>query len=221
MKRLVLAATASVLALSGAASAGIGADLSVGTPGVSGNVHYQITPFITLRGGYNYFEYELDDEEFDGISYDADLDFSQAGGFIDIHPFMNGLTISGGALFGERILDLSATPTEDIEIGDQTFTAAEVGSLVGSANFGDQSYYAGVGWDTTTHGLMPIAFVLRAGVLITDSPAITLNNVGGSIDPLIQAEIDAELLEEIDQLNNDFEKFEFFPMISFGIGIGF
>ncbi len=221
MKRLGFAVAASAIALIASASAGIGADLSVGSPGVTANAHFQVTPFITLRGAYNFFEYELEDQDYDGIVYDADLDFTQFGGFVDVHPFMNGLTITGGLLTGGRSLDLSATPTEDVEIGDETFSPDEVGSLVGGADFGDTSYYAGVGWDTTTHGLMPIAFVLRVGLLMTDSPTIALNNVGGTLDPLIQAEIDAELEKEREQLISDFEEFEFFPMISIGIGIGF
>lgn len=221
MKHVIFAAAASFIALSGAAFAGVGADVSVGTPGVSGNVHMQFTPLITLRAGVNYFDFEMEDQEFDDISYDAELGFTQVGGYVDLHPFMNGFNISAGALFGERSIDLTATPMMDIEIGDQTFTAQEVGVLRGAADFGDMSYYAGIGWDSTTHGLSPISFVVRAGVLMTDSPNVSLINEGGTIDPLIQAEINAELANETAQLQTDLEDFEFFPMISIGIGIGF
>ncbi|GGY38189.1 hypothetical protein [Parvularcula lutaonensis] len=221
MKRLLLTAAASVAALSSSALAGIGADVSVGTPGVSGNVHYQVTPFVTLRGGANFFEFEMEDMEFDGISYDVDFGFTQLGGYVDLHPMMNGFTVTGGMLFGERQIELSATPVDPVEIGGQTFSASDVGSLVGSANFGDTSYYAGVGWDSTTHGLMPVSFVIRAGVLMTDSPEISLVNVGGSTDPIIQSQIDAEIATEINQLQSDFEDFEFYPMVSIGIGFGF
>lgn len=221
MKQLLLSAAASVVALSSSALAGIGADVSVGTPGVSANVHYQVTPLVTLRGGVNFLEFELEEYEFDGIEYDADLGFTQLGGFVDLHPMMNGFTISGGILVGERTIELTATPTMPVEIGGQTFDPNDVGSLVGSADFGNSSYYAGIGWDSTTHGLLPVAFVLRAGFLITDSPEIALSNVGGTVDPLIQAQIDAELANEVDQLQSDFEDFEFYPMISVGIGFGF
>jgi hypothetical protein len=219
--KTMLTAAVSAAALLASAQAGIGADLSVGTPGVSGNIHFQVTPLVTLRGGYNLFDFEFEDQEYDDISYDADLGFTQFGGFVDVHPFMNGFTVTGGVLFGDRTVGLTATPTENLEIGGQVFTAEQVGRLEGGADFGDQAYYAGIGWDSTTHGLMPVAVVIRAGVALTDSPTITMRNVGGSVDPLVQAEIDRELEQEISDLQSEFEDFEFFPMISVGIGFGF
>jgi hypothetical protein len=219
--KTILCGAISALALAASAQAGVGVDVSAGTPGVSGNLHLQVTPLLTLRGGYNFFDFELDGQEYDDIVYDADLAFSQLGGFVDIHPFMNGFTVTGGVLFGERAVELTATPTENIEIGGQVFTAEEVGRLEGGADFGDQAYYAGIGWDSTTHGLMPVSLVIRAGVALTDSPAVTMRNVGGSMDPLIQAEINRELEQEVADLQSEFEDFEFFPMISVGIGFGF
>lgn len=221
MKRVLSAAAASACLLGPVAHAGIGADVSAGTPGVSGNIHLQLNPFITIRGGVNFFEFDLEEMEFDGIEYDADLGLTQVGGYLDLHPFMNGFTLSGGVLTGEREISLTARPTEDVEIGNETFTAAEVGELTGSANFGDLSYYAGFGWDSTTHGLNPIAFVIRVGVLMTDSPSVDLISTGGTLDPIIREELTSELAVEARQLEDDLEAFQFFPMVSFGIGFGF
>ncbi|MCQ8184431.1 hypothetical protein [Parvularcula maris] len=221
MFKKTIAATVSAAALLSAAQAGVGADVTVGTPGVSGSLHLQVTPFVTLRGSYNFFEFDFDDQEYDDIVYDAGVDFSQVGGFVDVHPFMNGFTVTGGVLFGERRVDLSATPTEGVEIGGFIFRPEEVGSLEGDASFGDTAYYAGIGWDSTTHGLMPVSLVVRAGVAMTDSPTVFMQNVGGIDDPLIQAEIDQRLQLEIAELESEFEDFRFFPMISVGIGVGF
>jgi hypothetical protein len=221
MLKKTLIAAASTLSLLSAAQAGIGADVTAGTPGVSGSLHFQVTPFVTLRGSYNFFEFDFDEQEIEDILYDAAVDFSQVGGFVDVHPFMNGFTVTGGVLLGERRVDLNATPTEGVEIGGFVFRPEEVGSLEGHASFGDTSYYAGIGWDSTTHGLMPVSFVVRAGVAMTDSPSVVMRNVGGIDDPMIQAEIDRALQDEIAELESDFEDFRFFPMLSVGIGVGF
>jgi hypothetical protein len=68
---------------------------------------------------------------------------------------------------------------------------------------------------------MPVSFVVRAGVAMTDSPSVVMRNVGGIDDPMIQAEIDRALQDEIAELESDFEDFRFFPMLSVGIGVGF
>ncbi|MEM9809942.1 MAG: hypothetical protein AAF788_01840 [Pseudomonadota bacterium] len=201
----------------------IGADLSIGTPGISGNVQWQVTPFVTLRGGINYFEFELDDLDFDGIEYEAEFDFTNIGLYVDFHPFMNGFTVSGGYLFGDRTINLDSRPTRAIEIGDQTFTPEEVGELLGEADFGDGGLYGGIGWDSTTRGLLPVAIVVRAGLVVTDAPDISLVSRGGlaESDPTLQARLNAELAEEIQGIEDDADSFRYYPMISVGIGFGF
>lgn len=221
MKHFTLAASISALVLAGAAHAGIGVDGTVGTQGLSANGHFQASPFITLRAGVNLLEFELQDMEYDDLSYDVDLNFSQFGGYVDFHPMMNGLTVTGGLLVGERSVDLISRPTTSVLIGDVSFNPDDVGELVGSADFGDTAYYAGLGWDSTTHGLLPVAFVIRAGLIVTDSPTIDLFNRGGTVDPIIQAELDAEIEREKAALQDDLEDFRFYPVISVGLGFGF
>jgi hypothetical protein len=223
MKRLLLCAAASLTLAGGQAAAGIGADVSVGTPGISGNLHFQVTPLVTLRGGYNFFEFDLEDQEWDDINYDAELNFSNLGGYVDLHPMMNGFTLTAGAVVGERDVSFTSRPLEPIEIGDTFFQPEQVGELVGNTGFGDVGYYAGFGWDSTTHGLSPVSLVLRAGVLMTQAPEISLISRGGlaDSDPMVRAMLDAELAQEAQSLESDFENFRFFPMISIGIGFGF
>lgn len=219
MKRVLLSASASAAALVGVASAQIGVDLSAGTPGISGNIHYRVMPMLVLRGGVNYLEFELEDQEFDDIAYDADLQFTQVGGYVDVHPFSNFFTITGGLLVGERTFELSASPTEPVEIGDTTFAPEDVGELFGNADFGDQGIYAGIGFDNTVTGRGPVTFVLRAGVIIGDDPTVDLGNRNGTLDPILQAEIDAELTEEEAQLQEDIPNL--FPVLTIGLGFKF
>ncbi|MEM7741703.1 MAG: hypothetical protein AAF225_12995 [Pseudomonadota bacterium] len=201
----------------------IGADASLGTNGANVNVQLQMNPFITFRGGYNYFEFELTDVEWDDIKYDVELDFSQPAGFVDLHPFMNGFAVTAGYYLGDRTLDFTSTPTENVEIGGQIFTPEQVGELSGSGNFGSDGIYAGIGWDTTTRGVMPVSFVVRLGVILTDPPEIELRSEGGlsDTDPNLRAFLDEQLLIEAELIEDDLENLRYYPVISFGFGFGF
>ncbi len=201
----------------------IGADASVGTNGANVNVQLQLNPFVTVRGGYNYFEFELTNVEWDDIKYDVELDFSQPAAFVDLHPFMNGFTVTGGYMIGERSLEFTSTPTQPVEIGGVFFTPEQVGELVGSGNFGSDALYGGIGWDTTTRGVMPMSFVVRLGVILTDPPEIDIFSQGGlgDTDPNLRAFLDQQLAIEAQQVEDDLENLRYYPVLSIGFGIGF
>ncbi|MEM9286160.1 MAG: hypothetical protein AAGA39_09770 [Pseudomonadota bacterium] len=201
----------------------VGADASIGSNGANVNIQLQLNPFISVRGGYSYLEFELTNVEWDDIKYDVELDFSQPAAFVDLHPFMNGFTVTGGYVLGDRTLDFTSTPTQPVEIGGVFFTPEQVGELVGTGTFPGDGMYAGIGWDTTTRGVMPISFVVRLGVIVTDPPEIDLRSEGGlgDVDPNIRAFLDQQLFIEARQIEDDLEDLRYYPVLSFGFGFGF
>ncbi|MEM9839254.1 MAG: hypothetical protein AAF830_08875 [Pseudomonadota bacterium] len=225
MRKLLTSAAAVLCAAVGTASAGIGVDGSIGTAGASANVHVNVFPMVTLRGGVNFFDVEVEDVEFNSIEYDASVDFTQYGLYADLHPIpgFGAFTITGGYLVGSRSVDLVSTPLEPLQIGDAVFQPDEIGTLVGRGDLGDDGVYLGVGLDSTTRGLMPIGIVLRAGVIIGDSPTFDLRAEGGTASeiPELQAMLDEEIAREIERLNEDAEDLRFYPVVSISIGIGF
>ena len=223
MRRFLLSAAGAALASSAVAHAGFGVDGSLGTQGASANLHWEVTPFLKLRGGANFLEFEVSEQEFDDIEYEVELNMTQFAGYVDVHPFRNSFALTAGLLSGERTVQLLSTPNEPVEVGDLIFTPEQVGTLVGEADFGGFSYYGGIGWDSTTHGLSPVSLVIRLGVIITDSPEITLDSVGGlaDTDPLLEELLDASIEQEIGQLEDDLEDFRFYPVVSIGLGFGF
>lgn len=225
MRRLALMLAATTVAFVGTASAGIGVDASVSTAGINGNVHFDVMPMITLRGGINYLEFEAEDLEFDDVEYDTEIDFTQFGIYADLHPLpiMRGFTLTAGYVFGEREFEAIATPLEDTQIGDVTFTPEQFGSLIGNGSLGDSGFYGGFGFDSTTRGFIPVSLVFRAGVIISDAPEFSLRAEGGlaETDPTLQAQLDEEIAREVANINDEIEDFKIYPVISFGIGIGF
>lgn len=202
-----------------AAQPRIAADLGAGTTGISANLQLGLNNYIALRSSYNYLSWTLEDEEYDDISYDADLDFSTLGTFVDLHPFGNGWTISAGALFGEKSLSLDATPTTNVEIGSATFTPAEVGILTGSVDLEDTAPYVGFGFDNLLTNDARIGVAVRLGLMMTGNPTVELDASGGTLsnDPIFQT----QLAEEEENLQSDIDQFELFPVVSFAIGMKF
>jgi len=86
-------------------------------------------PGVVLRGGYNYLKYEADDT-FDDIAYQGDLDLEHARRVVRRLPPVRECVLHHGLpTIGEKSLDLTATPTANVQIGNQTFTPAQVGAL--------------------------------------------------------------------------------------------
>lgn len=201
----------------GAASAQVSVSGSVGTTGGTVEAKIKVAPIVAIRGGYNYFQYEADDT-YDDIAYQGDLDLSTAGAFVDVHPFGNAFMLTGGAYFGEKTLDLFATPTTNVQIGNQTYTPAQVGTLNLTGDLEDTAPFVGLGWDTSfdTSGL---GFRFIAGAMFTGTPAIDLTASGGTLsnDPGFQT----QLANEVQNLQDDIDDYEIYPVVQVGLSLTF
>ena len=153
---------------------------NVGTTGLGIEAQFKLSPKLTLRGGFDSFQ--VDEEvEGDDILYDGEIDFSTGGAFIDFHPTGGAFFVSAGAFFGDRQVTVSGTPTTGIvEIGDDTFTAAQVGTLQGNLDFGGTAPFIGLGWNNTFTSDHRWGLKFLVGAAFGDDPDATLTRVGGS-----------------------------------------
>lgn len=209
-----------------AAGSGIGAQAayaqvavggSIGTTGASVEAQVKITPTIQLRGGYNYFQYGVD-ETYDDILYDGDLDLTTWGAFVDLHPFSNSFMVTAGAYFGDKKLGLSATPTSNVEIGNQTFTPAQVGTLAMDGDLEDVAPFVGIGWDTTFEN-PGIGFKVIAGAMFTGSPQVNLVSTGGTLSN--DSNFQTQLAIEEQNLQDDIDDYEIYPVVQAGLTFSF
>lgn len=219
MKRTIaLAACAAAgIAGAGAARAQVAISGGIGTTGVTAEAQVKVVPNVVLRGGYNYFQYEADDT-YDDIAYTGDLDLNTLGAFIDYHPFGNAFFVTAGAYFGEKSLDLTGAPTTNVQIGNQTFTPAQVGSLNLTGDLEDTAPFVGLGWDTSFDNT-GLGFKFLAGAMFTGSPDVTLVSTGGSLsnDPNFQA----QLAIEEQNLRDDVDDYKVYPVVQIGLTYGF
>ncbi|MEQ1781426.1 MAG: hypothetical protein ABMA14_08705 [Hyphomonadaceae bacterium] len=201
----------------GAAQAQIAIGGGIGTTGATIEAQIKVVPGIILRGGYNYLQYEADDT-YDDIAYQGDLDLNTLGAFVDFHPFGNSFFVTGGAYFGEKSLDLNATPTANVQIGNQTFTPAQVGTLNMTGDLEDTAPFVGLGWDTTFEGAgLGLKFV--AGAMFTGSPQVNLVSTGGSLSN--DTNFQAQLAVEEQNLRDDVNDYEVYPVVQLGLTYSF
>ena len=219
MKRMITLAALAIGAGAGtgAAHAQIAVGLGIGTTGGVAEAQMEVTPNIQIRGGYNYFQYDLDDA-YDDIEYSGDLDFSTLAAFVDLRPFGNSFIITGGAYFGEKTISLSALPGQTYEIGGQTYTSAQVGTLTGSVDLEDTAPFVGLGWDTTFQG-GPIGFKFIAGAMFTGTPTANLSSTGGTLSN--DATFQQQLADEEQNLQDDINDFEVYPVVQAGLTLSF
>lgn len=199
---------------SSAVANGFGVGASVGTTGATLEAKFAPNDRIMLRGNFNYLEFNTD-QDYDGIDYDGDLNLTTFGGFVDVAPFGNAFVLSGGAYFGNKTLDLLATPSSDVTIGGQVFTPEQVGTLTGEAELNSVAPYVGIGFDSFATSRSDWSFNARAGVMFTGSPDVELVSANGTLsqDPILLNELRAE----VQNIEDDAENFKYYPVISLGV----
>lgn len=205
-------------ALAQSSEPGVAVGATAGTSGVGLDVQVKLGPIFTLRGSLDRLTHSAD-ESYDGVDYNADLTFDTVGAFIDMHPMATGLLISGGAYLGDRDIALAATPTGPVEIGGQTWSPGQVGTLNGAVKLGDVAPFVGIGWDDTFYRSGRWGFRAVAGVAWSDAPEVALTSTGGSLsnDPTFQA----RLRDESQRITQETEGYGLFPILQVGLNYKF
>lgn len=186
----------------------------IGTTGAYVEGQFRLTSRVSLRATYEVVDFERE-QDVDDVTYGGHLDSGVIGGFVQIHPAESDFFISGGGLFGERALGLSARPTNPVTIGNQSFTPTQIGRLEGEADLGDRAVALGAGWDSTFSHVNGLGWRLMAGVALGQAPDVHLNSVGGSLssDPNLQA----QLRIEEGRIEDAAEELRFYPVVQVGL----
>jgi hypothetical protein len=175
--------------------------LKAGALGLGVEYAYDVTERWSFRAGLNGSTYGFDSEE-SGIDYQFDLVWDSLAVGVDLHPMKSPFRLSLGFLSNDNRLDALSRPTQNVTIGDTTYTPAQVGTLTGRVGFEDTATYLGLGWDwSRKHERFGMAFDL--GILDQGSPTVTLRGSGTLLGtPAFEQDIAAERAELEDSLDN-------------------
>jgi hypothetical protein len=216
---LTATALAALVLTAGAASAqnfSIGAQ--AGTTGLGVEARYKLSDRFVLRGALDTFKYDVDVEG-DDIDYDGEIDFGTAGAFVDYHPGGGSFFLSAGAYLGKREISISGRgqPGTTVEVGDEVYDADDVGTITGTADFGDLAPFLGLGWNTSFTSDGAIGFKFLVGAAFGDDADVRLARSGGVASP----EIDAELAREEQELQDEVDGVGIYPVVQIGVSYRF
>jgi hypothetical protein len=183
--------------------------LSGGTYGVGPELAYRLGSHAGLRASAGYFSVDQG-EELDDIDYDGEIDLNSIGAALDLYPFGGGFRVSLGARINNNEINLEGRPSTNVEIGNVTYTPAQVGSLTGKVTTDSFAPTLAIGYGGKLAEGFTMGFEL--GVMFQGSPKIEdLRATNGTLasNPLFLA----NLAEEERRMEEDAEDFKYWPVL--------
>lgn len=199
---------------------GIAVGAGVGTMGWELHAATEVNSFLALRANGNLGSFTIPDlgfgSSYGGIGYDVKGDLRSFGVVADFHPLGlspvgSGFVLSGGIYYNKNEFEFTSTTSGSFTVGGSTYTSP---ILVANATFPTYAPYAAIGYDGTFHGVLPVSFFARAGVLFQGSPSVRMRDDTGQVNQ-------ADLNSEAQQLENDMSNYKYYPVVSVGLTISF
>jgi hypothetical protein len=197
------------------AAQGLGVGVRAGTLGLGGEAAMALGERVVVRAGIGWSPYEPD-ISLGEIEVTPELPTWYNAG-LDV--YLNGaFRIGAGLLLKPDDPTLSAVFTQNKEIGGQTFTPQQIGTLVGVIDSRDEVPYLLLGFGR--HTSPGVGLFVDFGLAFLGEPDFRLDAVGGSLNsdsgPLRTA-LDAEEQEFEDDAG---AYLRFWPILNLGLRIG-
>lgn len=222
MKRLTFVAFA--LAAAPALSAQqmpVGIGVHAGTLGAGADVAIAPVSRIQLRAGANFMPVKPSFSISD-IDYTMNLPSPQFTVAADLF-LIGSLHVSGGLRATSSDLSVEAdlsNSTTTVDIGSQTYTGSDVGTLTGTMDTKSMAPYVGIGFGRIAKRGLGIQFDL--GVAFQGKPVVSLTADGPlNSDPIAGPVLRQNLADEAQQFEDDVKLLQYYPIISLGLSFGF
>lgn len=178
-----------------------------GTLGAGGEFAVQIVPTLTVRAigqGYS-FDYN---ESLDGVDYAGSLDLGSLGAQLDFRPPLSPIYVTAGVFANNNGLDLRATPAAAVQIGSNTYSPAQLGTITTKADWGDQALYAGLGMELS---LGPVSAALEGGLYYQGEPSVTFAASGPAAQ---SAQFLTDVVREQDRIADELDTLRYWPAVT-------
>lgn len=155
----------------------------------------------------------------DGVNYDADFEMKASSVKVDYFPFGGRFFLSAGVMMPSIEANVVGTPESGgvYEFNNRNYSAAEIGSVVGTATVSDGTQpYVGLGWRSSHES--GFSLFSEFGVVATNVD-VSLRTTNGfeNIDPTLRDDIRAEEAS----LKDDIDKLPVFPVAVLGVAYTF
>ena len=217
--KLALAALA--LLAFGTATADFGVGLKAGTLGLGIEGRWSPLPWLDMRLGVNSFDYD-DSGSQAGIAYDGTFSLETVYATGNFRFPLSPFRVTAGVFSNGNEFSLVSQDTGSLsfDIGNDTFSAADVGTLQSVSSFDSTAPYLGVGYDFEIFG--KVGLNLDFGVLWQGEPTVTLEATGlENAPPAVQDALATELEFERMELEDEMSAFKAWPVVSLGFVYNF
>ncbi len=205
------------------ANADVGMGLRLGTFGYSADLGVGITERFTVRLAYNALSLHSTINDSD-VRYDANYKIDTLSGLVDWHVFRGSFRVTAGLIESGPAFIIKAKPTStNYEIGNGSYTAAEVGSLQGRIELGDSVLpYIGIGFGNIVSEKHRVTFLADIGVVVGTKIKTTLTaQCGTGVSPSRCSQLQNDVNTETSELNAEVTEVSTYPVLNIGIGIRF
>ncbi len=178
-----------------------------GTLGLGVEAGVRIVPTIVVRAVANKYKYNYDLSE-SSIDYSGNLNLESYGLQADFHPPLIPFYATAGVFNNKNNFNITAVPSGTYSIGNNTYTGAQVGTLVSNAKFAETAYYGGLGAEFT---IVKFAVALEGGVYYQGEPKVSMTASGPiATNPAFVSDLNRETAD----LVNKFDKAKYYPALT-------
>jgi hypothetical protein len=188
-----------------------------GTLGLGPEISYRFNDHVGIRVNGGFYDYD-DTDDLDDIEYDATLKLNSFGAMLDWYPLGGGFRISAGGRVNDNKIDLAGTPSAPVEIGNVTYTPAQVGTLTGTVTTDSFAPALTLGYGGKLAKGFTFGFEL--GVMLQGSPKIdNLTATGGTLasNPAFLT----QLAVEENNAEEDAKDFKLWPIVQLSLAYRF
>ena len=200
--------------------------LRAGTPGIGLDLDVGLLDRLSVRVGYSAFTYNRTIDDTD-VTYDGKLKLSVPTALFDWYVFNGAFHLTvGGAINGTKV-DAVGRPKANgqYDIGDGTYTSAQVGSVKGKFKFGNSvAPYVGIGWGNPVDKEGRFTFLFDMGAIYGGKPDISLDVQCGTAAPQGSAlcnQLQQDAAVEKQKLEDDVKELKWFPVLNLGFAVRF
>ncbi len=185
-----------------------------GLLGIGGEVSKLLTSHVGVRVGVNTFSATLNAKEQSNITYNGKVKLQSFTALLDLYPSPRGsFHLTGGLITRPLKVTLTGVPTGGtFDINSHPYTAAAVGTLTGTGEYGSAMPYVGIGVGTAASKHGGLAFVFDLGTAI-GKPTISLTASGAANN----AQLQSDLAAQIASTQKDLDKVPVYPVLSIGL----
>lgn len=186
--------------------------LKVSTLGPGLETGFGVSEWLGFRLGVNALEFQVD-ETVDDVDYDADMRLLTGAALVDIYPFVGIFRITGGFMLNGNELELTGKSSRDATINGNRYTAEEIGTISGKADFELFAPYVGLGWSSNPRNQSGWGLAIDLGVMYHGDPSVSSLKASGLLGQ--DEQLQADLEKEKKKVESEYDYLQYYPVVSF------